>query len=98
MVSGLAKNHVEGGVIRHLMQLSDLDNLLSVGTICYQFGESFLNVFLLHKLDNLLSVYIFYQYWITLLSVLGTISSGTDKVRNSGLGPDPDLSAKSGPE
>ena len=24
--------------------------------------------------------------------------SGTDKVRNSGLGPDPDLSAKSGPE
>ena len=80
------------------MQLSDLDNLLSVGTICYQFGESFLNVFLLHKLDNLLSVYIFYQYWITLLSVLGTISSGTDKVRNSGLGPDPDLSAKSGPE
>ena len=26
------------------------------------------------------------------------ISSGTTKVRNSGLGPDPDLSAKSGPE
>ena len=24
--------------------------------------------------------------------------SGSDKVRNSGLGPDPDLSAKSGPE
>jgi len=24
--------------------------------------------------------------------------SGTTKVRNSGLGPDPDLSAKSGPE
>ena len=60
-------------MIRNLMQLSDLDNLLSVGTICYQFGESFLNVFLLHKLDNLLSVYIFYQYWIILLSVLGTI-------------------------
>ena len=49
------------------MQLSDLDNLLSVGTICYQFGESFLNVFVLHKLDNLLSVYIFYQYWIIFL-------------------------------
>ena len=41
------------------MQLSDLDNVLSVGTICYQFGESFLNVILLHKMDNLLSVYIF---------------------------------------
>ena len=26
------------------------------------------------------------------------IGSGTNKVRNSGLGPDPDLSAKSGPE
>ena len=54
--------------IRHLMQLSDLDNLLSVVTICYQLGESYLNVFLLHKMDNLLSVYKFYQYWIMLLS------------------------------
>ena len=26
------------------------------------------------------------------------INSGTNKVRNSGLGPDPDLSAKNGPE
>ena len=26
------------------------------------------------------------------------LTSGTTKVRNSGLGPDPDLSAKSGPE
>ena len=26
------------------------------------------------------------------------LNSGTTKVRNSGLGPDPDLSAKSGPE
>ena len=54
--------------IRHLMQLSDLDNLLSVGTICYQLGESYLNVFLLRKIDNLLSVYIFDQYWIVFLS------------------------------
>ena len=28
----------------------------------------------------------------------GETSSGTTKVRNSGLGPDPDLCAKSGPE
>ena len=55
-------------VIRHLMQLSDLDNLLSVGTICYQLGESYLNVFFLRKMDNLLSVYKFYQNWIILLS------------------------------
>ena len=55
------------------MELSDLDNVISVGTICYQFGEPFLDVFLLHKLDNLLSVYILYQYSIILLSVLGTI-------------------------
>ena len=31
-------------------------------------------------------------------SVFYDKTSGTDKVRNSGLGPDPDLSAKSGPE
>ena len=49
--------------IRHLMQLSDLENILSVGRICYQLGESYLNVFLLHTMENLLSVYIFYQYW-----------------------------------
>ena len=52
------------------MQLSDLDNVLSVGTICYQLGESYLNVFLLRKMDNLLSVYKFYQNWIILLSGL----------------------------
>ena len=50
------------------MQLSDLDNVLSVGTICYQLRESYLNVFLLRKMDNLLSVYKFYQNWIILLS------------------------------
>ena len=55
---------------RHLMQLSDLDNLLSVVTICYQLGESYLNVFLLRKMDNLLSVFKFYQYWIIFLSDL----------------------------
>ena len=32
------------------------------------------------------------------LLILSQINSGTTKVRNSGLGPDPDLSAKSGPE
>ena len=32
------------------------------------------------------------------LTITGAIYSGTTKVRNSGLGPDPDLSAKSGPE
>ena len=52
------------------MQLSDLDNVLSVGTICYQLGESYLNVFLLRKMDNLLSVYKFYQNWIMFLSDL----------------------------
>ena len=35
---------------------------------------------------------------IYLLCAAATCCSGTNKVRNSGLGPDPDLSAKSGPE
>ena len=38
---------------------------------------------------------------VCILAFSGTlldIFSGTDKVRYSGLGPDPDLSAKSGPE
>ena len=38
------------------MQLSDLENILSVGRICYQLGESYLFVFLLHTMENLLSV------------------------------------------
>ena len=54
----------------HLMQLSDLENILSVGRICYQLGESYLNVFLLHTMENLLSVYISYQYWRIFLSDL----------------------------
>ena len=33
-----------------------------------------------------------------LLPLKQQLHSGTNKVRNSGLGPDPDLSAKSGPE
>ena len=56
--------------IRHLMQLYDLDNLLSVETIRYQLGEAYLYVFLLRKMDNLLSVYIFNQYWTIFLSDL----------------------------
>ena len=39
--------------IRHLMLFSDLENLLSVWRICYQLGESYLNVFLLHDIENL---------------------------------------------
>ena len=35
---------------------------------------------------------------VGVLEVSVSIFSGTTKVRNSGLGPDPDLSAKSGPE
>ena len=59
------------------MQLSDLDNVLSVGTIRYQLGESYLYVFLLRKMDNLLSVYLFYQFWIILLSVFYEMSTQT---------------------
>ena len=44
----------------HLMQLSDLDNLLSVGTIHDQLWDP-TYVFLLHKMDNMFSVYIFHQ-------------------------------------
>ena len=54
------------------MQLSDLDNLLSIWTICYQFGESYLNVFLLRKMDNLLSIYI---YFITLVAFVWLLST-----------------------
>ena len=61
------------------MQLSDLDNLLSVGTICFQFGESYLNVFLLRKMDNLLSVYKFYQNWIIMLSSFNAILHSSDE-------------------
>ena len=65
--------------IRHLMQLSDLDNLLSVWTIYYQLGESYLNVFLLRKMDNLLSVYKFYQNWIIMLSSFNAILHSSDE-------------------
>ena len=61
------------------MQLSDLDNVLSVGTICYQLGESHLNVFLRRKMDNLLSVYKFYQNWIILLSSFNAILHSSDE-------------------
>ena len=43
----------ERNAIRHLMLFSDLENLLSVWRICYQLGESYLNVFLLHDIENL---------------------------------------------
>ena len=39
--------------IRDLMWFSDLENLLSIGRIFYQLGESYLNLFLLHKVENL---------------------------------------------
>ena len=42
--------------IRDLMWFSDLENLLSIGRIFYQLGESYLNLFLLHKVENLWSV------------------------------------------
>ena len=53
-VSQGVKNGV-GGVpgIRDLMRFSDLENLLSIGRIFYQLGESYLNLFLLHKVENL---------------------------------------------
>ena len=35
------------------MLFSDLENLLSVGTISYQLGESYLNVCLLDEIENL---------------------------------------------
>ena len=47
---------MEGGgllSIRDLMWFSDLENLLSIGRIFYQLGESYLNLFLLHKVENL---------------------------------------------
>ena len=44
------------GKIRDLMVFSDLENLLSIGRIFYQLGESYLNLFLLHKVENLWSV------------------------------------------
>ena len=53
--------------IRHLMQLSDLENILSVGIICYELWKSYLNVFLLHTMENMLSVYICYLYIFILL-------------------------------
>ena len=39
--------------IRDLMWFSDFENLLSIGRIFYQLGESYLNLFLLHKVENL---------------------------------------------
>ena len=43
-------HHVE---IRDLMWFSDLENLLPIGRIFYQLGESYLNLFFLHKVENL---------------------------------------------
>ena len=50
-----AKNTIGDGTstIRDLMWFSDLENLLSIGRIFYQLGESYLNLFLLHKVENL---------------------------------------------
>ena len=43
-------------------ELSDL-----IWTICYQVGQSYLNLFLKCKMDNLLSVCKFHKYWIIFL-------------------------------
>ena len=68
--------------IRHLMLFSDLENLLSIGRICYQLGESYLNVFLLHEIENLWSVRNLWSIF-TLLSVLENLLSS---VRAKGEG------------
>ena len=55
LLSNLMPNRVMSRMrhIRDLMWFSDLENLLSIGRIFYQLGESYLNLFLLHKVENL---------------------------------------------
>ena len=45
-----------------------------------------------------LKLKVWFAKWLNVEMQCVPINSGTTKVRNSGLGPDPDLSAKSGPE
>ena len=49
----LTANAAHYNQIRDLMWFSDLENLLSIGIIFYQMGESYLNLFSLHKVENL---------------------------------------------
>ena len=51
------------------------------------------------NMDSEIVTIVFMTINIFIMLIIGiTKYSGTTKVRNSGLGPDPDLSAKSGPE
>ena len=59
------------------MWFSDLENLLSIGRIFYQLGESYLNLFLLHKVENLWSVR-------NLWSILTSLSAFEDFLSNLG--------------
>ena len=56
--------------ITHLILISDLRMLCPIWRIFYQLGESHLNVFWHHILENLLSVDIFYQIRIICYQML----------------------------
>ena len=62
--------------ITHLILISDLRMLCPIWRIFYQLGESHLNVFWHHILENLLSVDIFYQIGIMFYQMF-TISGGS---------------------
>ena len=64
------------GEITHLILISDLRMLYPMWRIFYQLGESHLNVFWHHILENLLSVDIFYQIGIMFYQMF-TISEGS---------------------
>ena len=61
------------------MWFSDLENLLSIERIFYQLGESYLNLFLLHKVENLWSVR-------NLWSIFTSLSALEDFLSNLGEG------------
>ena len=70
--------------ITHLILISDLRMLYPMWRIFYQFGESHLNVFWHHILENLLSVDIFYQIGIMFYQMF-TISEGSIFFVESGI-------------
>ena len=70
--------------ITHLILISDLRMLYPTWRIFYQFGESHLNVFWHHILENLLSVDIFYQIGIMFYQMF-TISEGSIFFVESGI-------------
>ena len=72
--------------IRDLMWFSDLENLLSIGRIFYQLGESYLNLFLLHKVENLWSVRNLWSIF-TSLSALEDFLSDLGEGEGGGLLP-----------